>query len=111
MQKAVMVIDSTGRIAYGNQAAADLMRMPRSELTRLTVRDLYHPDELAQGQTRMRELQAGEEIMFVRWLRCCDKRYTRVRVKAHAMGGGKYRAEFEALSEPMALPGRLSGAA
>lgn len=106
-----MVIDSAGRITFCSQAAADLMRMPRNELTRLHVRDLYHPDELPQGEARMRELQAGDAIEFVRWLRCCDKRYTRVRVKAHAMGNGKYRAEFEALSEPTELPGRLSGTA
>lgn len=103
----VFVLDDAFRVIESNQAAADLIGVPLDQLRGMHSRDFYHPDELPDTETRMRNLRLGQNVRFERWLRC-NGHYVRVAasVKRRTIGG--YRAEYVPLSgEPVSLPARL----
>lgn len=104
----VLVFDEAGHIVDANEAAAELIGVPLTDLLRMHLRDTYHPDELPGSEIRMRTLEVGEEVRFERWLRCCNRRYKRVAVVGRRLVFGGYRAEYRALTlEPVDLPSRL----
>lgn len=108
----VIVFDDSGRVVDANEAAANLIEVPLADLRRMHLRDTYHPDELPAGEARLRNIEIGQEIEFERWLRCCNRRYVRVAVKASRRSVGGYRSEYRVLSaEPVDLPSKLSSVA
>lgn len=89
----VIVYDDAGRVIDANEAAAQLVGVPRDDLQRMHVRDFYHPDELSLVESHMRSLRLGDEGVVERWLRS-KGRYVRVRVKAKRRTIGGYRVEY-----------------
>ena len=104
----VIVFNDAGRVVDANEAAARMIGVKLADLRRMHLRDTFHPDELAEGEERLRNMRVGERVRVERWLRCCDRRYKRVAVEGTRRAIGGYRAEFTILSpEPVDLPSRL----
>jgi len=104
----LFVFDDSFRVLESNQAAADLVGVPLTQLRGMHLRDFYHADELPETEARMRSLRLGEKVRFERWLRCCNGRYVPIiaEVKRRTIGG--YRAEYvPRATEPVDLPSRL----
>ena len=107
--KPTLIVNRAGQIISANEAAAGLMRSTRAELQSMHIRDTFHPDELPEGEARLRALKPGDEIQFERWLRCCDKRYVRIEARDRMLGDERYRITMRPLStEPVDLPPRLA---
>ena len=103
----VFVLDDAFRVIESNQAAAELIGLPLEQLRGMHSRDFYHPDELPDTETRLRNLRLGQTVRFERWFRC-NGHYVRVAalLKRRTIGG--YRAEYIRLSrESVSLPVRL----
>lgn len=103
-----IVYDEAGRVLDANQAAAELTGIPLGRLRGMHMRDFFHPDELLEGEERIRTMPFNKVVKYERWFRCCNRRYTRVTVTGSRRLLGGYRAVYIPVNgEQVDLPAKL----
>jgi PAS domain S-box-containing protein len=99
---AVFLLDTSFRFVFANHAAEILTGYTTAQLYRMTLRDTYHPDDLALGEERMRQVSLGQPVSFERRLRRADRSYVQVKVSWRRAEGDRYRLEMELVEPPAA---------
>jgi PAS domain S-box-containing protein len=91
-QAAVFLLDHSFRFVSANQAALELTGHTPERLMKMSIRDTYHPDDLALGEKLLGKVSVGEALNIRRRLRRADQSYVWVKVFWQKLEDGSYRA-------------------
>ncbi|MEP6894777.1 MAG: PAS domain S-box protein, partial [Chloroflexota bacterium] len=95
----IVVTDSQGRILDANTSVSEIFGYSREEISKLSVADLFPPEENINASSKIEEVRAGKTAISVRYIKRKDDTVLPVEISSKMLPDGRFQAIVRDVSE------------